>query len=74
MTAATAAAVASVAGQNTSKSLAGGSQSQENPRDGRDPAGHRSCPKGGLHGEALLARATKGDLNNSSEHEQLGAQ
>lgn len=45
VTAATTAAVATAAGQITSKSLAGGSKSQGNPREGKDLAGTRSSHK-----------------------------
>lgn len=73
VTAATTAAVATAAGQITSKSLAGGSKSQGNPREGKDLAGTRSSHKRGWHGEGL-ARATDGRFKDCREHEQLRAQ
>lgn len=52
VTAATTAAVATAAGQITSKSLAGGSKSQGNPREGKDLAGPEA-----LISEADMVRA-----------------
>lgn len=53
--------------------MAGHFLSQGNSRDGRYQAGPRSSPKWSLHLEGL-ARATERDLNDSTKHEQLGAQ